>query len=128
MLILHTPTTLPALAIRVDALGDQVEASIGYENRAKVEARLRQLQSGGAMSVGEAGGSAKYDAAAAATGASGAGYSGAADVTISDAADEGEGKKKKKDKKEKKDKKDKKRKREDDGEEKKKKKKKKDKK
>ena len=103
-----------ALAIRVDALGDQVEASIGYENRAKVEARLRQLQSGGgAMSVGEAGGAAKYDAAAAATAASGAGYSGAADVTISDGADDGEKKKKKKEKKEKKEKK---RKREDDGE------------
>jgi nucleolar protein 58 len=33
-----------ALAIRVDALGDKTEASIGYENRAKVESLKRQLE------------------------------------------------------------------------------------
>lgn len=33
-----------ALSIRVDALGDATEASIGIESRAKVEARLRQLE------------------------------------------------------------------------------------
>ncbi|KAK9839891.1 hypothetical protein WJX74_003108 [Apatococcus lobatus] len=33
-----------ALAIRVDALGDSSDASVGLENRAKVEARLRQLE------------------------------------------------------------------------------------
>lgn len=33
-----------ALAIRVDALGDHTEATIGYDNKAKVEARLRQLE------------------------------------------------------------------------------------
>lgn len=32
-----------ALAIRVDALGDATEATIGFDNRAKVEARMRQL-------------------------------------------------------------------------------------
>eukprot|EP00195_Chlamydomonas_chlamydogama_P017712 CAMPEP_0202889986 /NCGR_PEP_ID=MMETSP1392-20130828/514_1 /ASSEMBLY_ACC=CAM_ASM_000868 /TAXON_ID=225041 /ORGANISM="Chlamydomonas chlamydogama, Strain SAG 11-48b" /LENGTH=512 /DNA_ID=CAMNT_0049573453 /DNA_START=175 /DNA_END=1713 /DNA_ORIENTATION=+ len=33
-----------ALAIRVDALGDSADASIGIDARAKVEARLRQLE------------------------------------------------------------------------------------
>lgn len=33
-----------ALSIRVDALGEGSEASIGMESRAKVEARLRQLE------------------------------------------------------------------------------------
>merc|ERR1719331_2523942 len=33
-----------ALSIRVDALGDTSEATVGYECRAKVEERLRQLQ------------------------------------------------------------------------------------
>jgi nucleolar protein 58 len=33
-----------ALAIRVDALGDATEATIGYDNRNKVEARMRQLE------------------------------------------------------------------------------------
>lgn len=33
-----------ALSIRVDALGESSEASIGIESRAKVEARLRQLE------------------------------------------------------------------------------------
>jgi len=33
-----------ALSIRVDALGDKVTADIGIENKAKVEARLRQLE------------------------------------------------------------------------------------
>mmetsp|Transcript_13437 Transcript_13437/g.15337 ORF Transcript_13437/g.15337 Transcript_13437/m.15337 type:complete len:507 (-) Transcript_13437:1537-3057(-) len=35
-----------SLAIRVDALGDQEGATIGYECREKVEARLRQLETG----------------------------------------------------------------------------------
>jgi nucleolar protein 58 len=33
-----------ALSIRMDALGDDTGASIGIESRAKVEARLRQLE------------------------------------------------------------------------------------
>jgi nucleolar protein 58 len=33
-----------ALATRVDALGDSADASIGIESRAKVEARMRQLE------------------------------------------------------------------------------------
>jgi nucleolar protein 58 len=36
-----------ALAIRVDALGDTEEATIGLEGRAKVEERMRQLESRG---------------------------------------------------------------------------------
>ena len=39
-----------ALAIRVDALGDNADASIGLEARAKVEARMRQLE-GKALAV-----------------------------------------------------------------------------
>jgi nucleolar protein 58 len=35
-----------ALAVRVDALGDDTEATIGFDNRAKVEARVRQLEGG----------------------------------------------------------------------------------
>ena len=38
-----------ALAVRVDALGDCTEATIGLENRERVEARLHQLEHGGAM-------------------------------------------------------------------------------
>lgn len=50
-----------ALAIRVDALGDEPEATIGYDNRAKVEARLRQLDTTGMMSNGKVASSqAKY--------------------------------------------------------------------
>merc|ERR1719281_2264979 len=33
-----------ALATRVDALGDTTDATMGLENRAKVEARLRQIE------------------------------------------------------------------------------------
>ncbi|TDH66638.1 uncharacterized protein CCR75_006092 [Bremia lactucae] len=35
-----------SLAVRVDALGDSTEATIGFDNRAKVEARVRQLENG----------------------------------------------------------------------------------
>ena len=43
-----------SLAIRVDALGEDDHATIGYDARAKVEARLRQLE-GGAAAVAPAG-------------------------------------------------------------------------
>lgn len=42
-----------ALAIRVDALGDSVDATLGLEAREKVEARLRQLE--GRTQAGESG-------------------------------------------------------------------------
>ncbi len=35
-----------ALAIRVDALGEDDNAEIGLESRAKLEARVRQLEEG----------------------------------------------------------------------------------
>jgi nucleolar protein 58 len=40
-----------ALAIRVDALGDLDGPSIGFENRSKVEARIRQLEGGNRQST-----------------------------------------------------------------------------
>ena len=36
-----------ALAIRYDALGEDTNAELGAENRAKLEARLRQLEERG---------------------------------------------------------------------------------
>jgi hypothetical protein len=42
-----------ALAIRVDALGDSTDATVGLEAREKVEARLRQLE--GRAAAGESG-------------------------------------------------------------------------
>ena len=57
-----------ALAIRVDALGDSEDATIGIESRAKVEARMRQLEgkalaTDGAKPKGGKEGPAKYDKA-----------------------------------------------------------------
>jgi nucleolar protein 58 len=45
-----------ALSIRMDALGDDTSASIGIESRAKVEARLRQLEG---RALGKISGAAK---------------------------------------------------------------------
>ncbi|GBG32911.1 Nucleolar protein 58 [Hondaea fermentalgiana] len=51
-----------SLAIRVDALGEESEATIGYSCREKVEARLRQLETGKPYSLESAQkGPAKYD-------------------------------------------------------------------
>jgi nucleolar protein 58 len=47
-----------ALSIRVDALGESSEATIGYEAREKVEARLRQLE-GGSAAVASGNGAAR---------------------------------------------------------------------
>ena len=121
-----------SLAIRVDALSDDVtpDTTIGFEGRAKVEARLRQLE-GGAAIVGTNGNSgasktAKYDAVAAKTAALAPSYNDASDMVL-ESPDASEKKKKKKDKdksaekkdksSEKKKKKDKKRKAEDSDEE-----------
>lgn len=60
-----------ALAIRVDALGENSGPTIALDSRVKVEARLRQLEGSGQRSAIAAGGAsrstgpAKYDAAAA---------------------------------------------------------------
>ena len=104
-----------ALAIRVDALtdeadGDAVDTSIGYEGRAKVEARLRQLEGGSFASSTSnltAKKVAKYDPVAAKM-PSTPGYNDASDMVL----DVGNGKDEKEDVEEngKKDKKQKKRK------------------
>lgn len=41
-----------ALAIRYDALGEDTNAEMGAENRAKLEARLRQLEERGVRTDG----------------------------------------------------------------------------
>lgn len=48
-----------ALAIRVDALGDETNAELGLEHRAKLEKRLRHLEEGGARRIS---GSGKFKA------------------------------------------------------------------
>jgi len=40
-----------ALAIRYDALGEDTNAEMGVENRAKLEARLRQLEDKGVSTI-----------------------------------------------------------------------------
>mmetsp|Transcript_12509 Transcript_12509/g.20811 ORF Transcript_12509/g.20811 Transcript_12509/m.20811 type:complete len:512 (-) Transcript_12509:80-1615(-) len=102
-----------ALCIRVDALSDDVTAdtTIGYEGRAKVEARLRQLEGGSGAIVLNGNGSsktAKYDPVAAKTASAAPSYNDASDMVLE--SPEADKKKPKKDKSEKKAKKDKKRK------------------
>ncbi|GAX10738.1 nucleolar protein 58 [Fistulifera solaris] len=91
-----------ALAIRVDALSDETavaDTTIGFEGRAKVEARLRQLDGGTFVtSTLSAQKTAKYDAVAAKSAASGTSYNAASDIAMDIETP-------KKDKKEKKDKK-----------------------
>ena len=108
-----------ALATRVDALSDDTtdhpDTTIGYEGRAKVEARLRQLEGGdgtvilankdGKLSAAK---TAKYEATAAKSASVAPAYNEASDMVLEENGD-----KKKKSKKEKKQKKDKKRKAED---------------
>jgi nucleolar protein 58 len=90
----------------VDALSDdtkdQVDTTIGYEGRAKVEARLRQLEGG---SFGSPDGNlkssktAKYDAVAAKTSAAAPAYNDASDMVMDvEATPNKSEKKKKKDK------------------------------
>ena len=114
-----------SLAIRVDALSDDVtpDTTIGFEGRSKVEARLRQLEGGSAVVTNGNSGAAKtakYDAVAAKTAALAPSYNDASDMIL-ESPDASEKKKSKKDKSaekkdksaEKKKKKDKKRKAED---------------
>jgi nucleolar protein 58 len=121
-----------ALAIRVDALTDETnddeepDTFVGYEGRSKVEARLRLLEGGSAVSPVSAltaKKTAKYDPVAAKTGAAAAAYNEASDMVLDASPDEKEKSKKKKDKKkskeEKKAKKEKKRKAEGESDEKK---------
>merc|ERR1711871_1321020 len=108
-----------ALAIRVDAMGENTEATIAVENRQKVEARIRQLEGGQKESLSKARtstGSSKYDATSARAAAP-PNYNDASDVTLSKkrkAEDDGEDEEESKKKKEKKDKKEKKRKKDSD--------------
>jgi nucleolar protein 58 len=108
-----------SLAIRVDALSDEtqdeLDTTIGYEGRAKVEARLRQLEGGVVTNGGlTAQKTAKYDPVAAkqASASSAPSYNTASDMVMDgngkggasdsdDDDDEAAKKKKKKDKKKK---------------------------
>mmetsp|Transcript_37879 Transcript_37879/g.78660 ORF Transcript_37879/g.78660 Transcript_37879/m.78660 type:complete len:533 (-) Transcript_37879:257-1855(-) len=97
-----------SLAIRVDALtdetaGDEVDTTIGFEGRAKVEARLRQLEGGSFVTGNGADGGlsakkiAKYDPVAAKTSA-GTSYNDASDMVldVKDVEEKSSEKKKKK--------------------------------
>jgi len=105
-----------SLAIRVDALSDDtadgVDTTIGFEGRAKVEARLRMLENGAPLVSG--GGNltstkmARYDPVAAKTAATSTTYNESKDMVLDAEVDGGGGeltpKEKKKRKKEKKEK------------------------
>jgi nucleolar protein 58 len=82
-----------ALSIRVDALGDTTEPTVAYEARAKVEARLRQLEGGARVAAasgakarskvdGTAVGSSSSASATAAAGSAKGGYNAGADVQL----------------------------------------------
>jgi len=101
-----------SLAIRVDALSDdtieQLDTTVGFEGRAKVEARLRQLEGGVAPSSGNltAKKTARYDPVAAKTAATAPSYNDASDMVLDSKGSDDEAKtpkdKKKKAKKDKK--------------------------
>jgi nucleolar protein 58 len=80
-----------SLAIRYDALGENDDASVGLDGRAKVEARLRQLEGGSMHSAIAGGGNGaaskiqKYEPSG-----SVASYSAASDSTIGQSKAEGE--------------------------------------
>ena len=97
-----------SLAIRVDALSDDVTAdtTIGYEGRSKVEARLRQLEGIGTLTNGNgaltAQKTAKYDAVAAKSSSKSPAYNNASDMVLESPKSEKKDKKsEKKSKKEK---------------------------
>ena len=86
-----------ALAVRVDALGEDDDATIGFDARAKVEARLRQLEGGNGNVAPATNGAPKklvevLDAAA----GNGASYSAASDMVLDDKKAKKEKKKRKK--------------------------------
>jgi len=93
-----------ALAIRVDALSDDVtpDTTIGFEGRAKIEARLRQLETNGQYTPNKnlkARTTSKYDPVAAKTAANAPSYNDASDMVLSEEKEKKSEKKKKKDKK-----------------------------
>jgi len=81
-----------ALSIRVDALGDTSEPTVGYEGRLKVEERLRQLQGKAPLPKEEVKLAVKQPKVAMAADAKAGGYSTAGDAVL-------DGKKAKKEKK-----------------------------
>jgi len=104
-----------SLAIRVDALSDEtstdadgnLDTTIGFEGRAKVEARLRQLEtgfSGGSSNFNPKGAltsakTAKYDPVAAKTMAQSADYNQSSDMVLDNETPSKKAKKEKKEKK-----------------------------
>lgn len=90
-----------ALAIRVDAMGESSDTTLGIESRAKVEARIRQLEGGARLKDSAAttsSGIKKYDAVAAQDEAPPA-YNEAEDMAANGKGDEEDGGKAKKSKK-----------------------------
>jgi nucleolar protein 58 len=81
-----------ALAIRVDALSDdtqELDTTIGFEGRAKVEARLRQLEGGSVVKASAANGgggaaqnTTRYDAVAARSASAARAYNDASDMVL----------------------------------------------
>lgn len=57
--IARTVATKTALSVRVDALGESTDGSLGLEHRAKVEARLMQLEGKAGVAINSAAISAK---------------------------------------------------------------------
>ena len=103
-----------SLAIRVDALSDETsdaatpDTTIGFEGRAKVEARLRQLEGGSGPPAGvnkngalTANKTARYDPVAAKAAATAEAYNTASDMVMEQVAETPDTKKSKKDKKKK---------------------------
>lgn len=85
-----------ALAIRVDAMGETDEATIGRDMRVAVEQRIRQLEGGAAHLPLSSSGPDKYDAGAAKAASSKSFNSGSDVVGLSNGDDKEEEKKKKK--------------------------------
>merc|ERR1719267_339086 len=81
-----------SLAVRVDALGEGDDASLGIDARSKVEARLRQLE-GGSVRASAPNGAPKKLIEVVSSGNGAAGYSAASDMVL----DKKEKKKKKRD-------------------------------
>merc|ERR1712093_284425 len=70
-----------SLAVRVDALGEGDDASLGIDARSKVEARLRQLE-GGSVRASAPNGAPKKLIEVVQSGNGAAGYSAASDMVL----------------------------------------------
>jgi len=87
-----------ALSIRVDALGDTAEATVGFDGRLKVEERLRQLEGKAPLPKPEPAAAVKQPKVAMATDAKAGGFSTSGDAVGLDGAEEPKAKKAKKEK------------------------------